>query len=207
MDVGTRSARGRRTSLNKVAEADGTLVKPDTPLEPDDATYLRDAATPGGAMVATTGRSKARLAAAGYVFAYARNATLPARRQTTYQAENSAALGSVVRPTTPRSTADRLRRLIRATGGDYVQWTVNAPTSGTYTLMFRYADGAGAAVRWPSRSTRAPRPAVRARPPTGHLGDADEGLLAERGQRTPSAPPQPARPGRMDQLGVSAGNV
>ncbi|HEX8536585.1 MAG TPA: carbohydrate-binding protein, partial [Cystobacter sp.] len=28
--------------------------------------------------------------------------------------------------------------------GDYLEWTVNAPTAGTYRLVFRYSNGGGA---------------------------------------------------------------
>jgi hypothetical protein len=64
-------------NLQRVAMADGTIVKPDTTIVPTDATYLSDAAGTGGAMVATTTSTHGSLTAA-YVFAYSRSTTADA---------------------------------------------------------------------------------------------------------------------------------
>ena len=64
-------------NLQRVAMADGTIVKPDTPIVPNNATYLSDAAGAGGAMVATTTSTHGSMTA-GYVFAYSRSSTASA---------------------------------------------------------------------------------------------------------------------------------
>ena len=64
-------------NLQRVAMADGTIVKPDTPIVPSNATYLSDAAGTGGAMIATTTSTHGSMTA-GYVFAYSRSSTASA---------------------------------------------------------------------------------------------------------------------------------
>ncbi|WP_194904328.1 carbohydrate-binding protein [Catenulispora rubra] len=132
--IGAESA----ANLNSVAEADGTIVKPDTPIVPDDATYLRDAATPGGTMVATTS-SRHGAMSAGYVFAYARSTAAPSPG-TVYEAENALLSGPVVRADHSGYTGTGFADYQNA-NNDYVQWKINVPTTGTYTLSFRYANG------------------------------------------------------------------
>jgi len=64
-------------NLQRVAMADGTIVKPDTPIVPTNATYLSDAAGTGSAMIATTTSTHGSMTA-GYVFAYSRSSTASA---------------------------------------------------------------------------------------------------------------------------------
>ncbi|GAA4497327.1 hypothetical protein GCM10023191_040640 [Actinoallomurus oryzae] len=136
--VGDPIGKESAANLNKVAEADGTIVKPDTPIVPDDATYVGDAAQPGGAMVATTGSRHGSLSA-GYVFSYARAVPTP-KPDTTYEAEDAKLSGPVVGTDhsgyTGRGFAD-----YQHDSGDYVEWNVDVPSDGTYTLLFRYANG------------------------------------------------------------------
>ncbi|GAA4622693.1 hypothetical protein GCM10023196_015920 [Actinoallomurus vinaceus] len=138
--VGVGDAIGKESAanLNKVAEADGTIVKPDTPIVPDDATYVRDAAAPGSAMVATTGSRHGALQA-GYVFSYARAVPTP-KPDTTYEAEDATLSGPVVATDHAGYTGSGFADY-RHDSGDYVQWDVDVPADGTYTLLFRYANG------------------------------------------------------------------
>ena len=204
--VGDAIGAENAANLNRVAEADGTLVKPDSPLEPDDATYLRDAATPGGAMVATTG-SKHGSMAAGYVFAYARNAAPPAP-QTTYQAENAVLSGPVVATDHTGYTGTGFADF-QHNSGDYVQWTVNAPTAGNYTLMFRYANGGGAG-RPLAVAVDGGAPVTQ---PFAATADWDTWatqtmvVSLTAGSHTVRATATGASGPNLDSLGVSAGNV
>jgi len=125
-------------NLNKVAEADGTIVKPDTPIVPDDATYVGDAAGSGNAMVATTSSRHGSLSA-GYVFSYARTIPTP-KPDTTYEAEDATLSGPVVGTDHPGYTGSGFADY-QHDSGDYVQWNIDAPADGTYTLLFRYANG------------------------------------------------------------------
>jgi hypothetical protein len=75
--VGDEIGQENVGNLKSVAMSDGTLVKPDSPIVPTDATYLSDAARAGGAMVAAT-RSTHGSMTAGYVFAYSRSSTVSA---------------------------------------------------------------------------------------------------------------------------------
>ncbi|MEQ0562368.1 CBM35 domain-containing protein [Amycolatopsis sp. NEAU-NG30] len=122
-------------NLTKVAEADGTIVKPDTPIVPNDATYVRDASGTSGAMVATTS-SRHGAMNAGYVYAYAR----PVTPDTVLEAETATVSGAAVAHTGSGFTGTGYVDYQHNTG-DYIQWNVNAPTSGKYTLFFRYANG------------------------------------------------------------------
>lgn len=134
--VGAESA----ANLNKVAEADGTIVKPDTPIVPDDATYVGDAAGSGNAMVATTGSRHGTLSA-GYVFSYARAIPTP-KPDTTYEAEDATLSGPKVATDHTGYTGSGFADY-QHDSGDYVQWDINVPSDGTYTLLFRYANGGG----------------------------------------------------------------
>ncbi|MCW2864447.1 MAG: Carbohydrate binding family 6 [Actinoallomurus sp.] len=126
------------SNLNKVAEADGTIVKPDTPIVPDDATYVRDAGGSGNAMVATTGSRHGSMPA-GYVFSYARTIPTPTPDQT-YEAEDATLSGPVVGTDHPGYTGHGFADY-QHDAGDYVQWNIDVPSDGTYTLLFRYASG------------------------------------------------------------------
>ncbi|HTS03516.1 MAG TPA: hypothetical protein VMN04_13410, partial [Thermoanaerobaculia bacterium] len=73
--VGVGDALGEivPANLSMAARADGTLVKPDAPLVPTDATILSDARQEAGPLVAATSTEHAG-ARAVYVFAHARGA-------------------------------------------------------------------------------------------------------------------------------------
>ncbi|MCO5968325.1 carbohydrate-binding protein [Actinoallomurus soli] len=136
--VGDPIGKESTDNLNKVAEADGTIVKPDTPIVPDDAMYVRDAADPSGAMVATTGSRHGSLTA-GYVFSYARAIPAP-KPDATYEAEGATLSGPTVATDHAGYTGSGFADY-QHDSGDYVQWDVDVPADGTYTLLFRYANG------------------------------------------------------------------
>ncbi|MBD0739348.1 CBM35 domain-containing protein [Streptomyces sp. CBMA29] len=135
--VGVGDALGKVNAANlaMVARPDGVLVKPDVPIVPSDATYVGDAAGTQPAMIAST-----RVAHVGldyrYVFAYARKTVAP---QQTYQAESATLSGAVVGSDNSGYTGTGYADYVNASG-DYVQWTVQAPAAGSYTLTFRYAN-------------------------------------------------------------------
>jgi hypothetical protein len=138
--VGVGDALGKVNAgnLSKVARPDGVLVKPDVPIVPTDATYTGEAAGYLPAMVAATNVAHVGLNY-GYVFAYARQSPAP---QQTYQAENATLSGATVGTENAGYTGSGYADYQNA-DTDYVQWTVQAPAAGTYTLLFRYANGGG----------------------------------------------------------------
>ncbi|WP_433187946.1 carbohydrate-binding protein [Actinoallomurus sp. CA-150999] len=204
--VGDPIGQESAANLNKVAEADGTIVKPDTPIVPDDATYVRDASGSSGPMVATTGSRHGSLSA-GYVYAYARTVPAP-KPDTTYEAEDATLSGPVVGTDhsgyTGRGFAD-----YQHDSGDYVEWTVNAPSSGTYTLMFRYANGGGA-DRPLAVSVDGGAASTQAFAPSGSWDTwAVQPVVVElsAGRHTVRATTTGANGPNIDNLGVSAGTV
>lgn len=135
--VGVGDALGKIDAANvfKVARPDGVIVKPDVPIVPTDATYVGEGAGTMPAMVASTHVAHVGLTYR-YVFAYARQFAAP---QTLYQAEDATLSGVVVGRDNSGYTGSGFADYQHA-DGDYVQWTVQAPTAGTYTLQFRYAN-------------------------------------------------------------------
>ncbi|MEV7090455.1 CBM35 domain-containing protein [Streptomyces sp. NPDC093085] len=137
--VGVGDALGKVDAANlaKVARPDGVLVKPDIPIVPTDATYLGEAAGKMPPMVATTRAQHASGLRYGYVFAYARKYVEP---ELTYQAEDAVLSGVIVARDNGGYTGSGYVDY-QHDRDDYVEWTVQAPSAGTYTLMFRYANG------------------------------------------------------------------
>ncbi|WP_030898419.1 carbohydrate-binding protein [Streptomyces sp. NRRL F-5126] len=121
--------------LFQVVRPDGIIVKPDVPIVPTDATYVGEAAGRMPAMVASTHVDHSGLTYR-YVFSYARQFTTPG---TTYQAEDATLSGAVVGRDNSGYTGSGFADYQHA-DGDYVEWTVQAPAAGTYTLQFRYAN-------------------------------------------------------------------
>jgi len=125
-------------NLAQVARTDGVIVKPDVPLTPTDSMYVADAAGTDAPAVASTYTDHGLLRGA-YVYAYARHDNWPAP-ETVYQAEDATLSGPTVGTDhsgyTGRGFAD-----FQHDTGDFAEWTVQAPASGTYTLMYRYANG------------------------------------------------------------------
>ncbi|GLY85157.1 CBM35 domain-containing protein [Actinoallomurus iriomotensis] len=206
--VGVGDGVGKESvaNLNKVAEADGTIVKPDTPIVPDDATYVRDAAQPGGAMVATTGSRHGSLSA-GYVFAYARSVPTP-KPDTTYEAEDATLSGPVVNTDhagyTGRGFAD-----YQHDSGDYVQWNVDVPTDGKYTLLFRYANG-GFGPRPLAVSVDGGTASTQPFDTTGDWGTWSAQpvvVTLSAGRHTVRATATGANGPNIDNLGISAGAI
>ncbi|GAB3987434.1 hypothetical protein GCM10029978_106230 [Actinoallomurus acanthiterrae] len=140
------------------------------------------------------------------VYAYAR--TIPAPKpDTTYEAEDATLSGPVVGTDhsgyTGRGFAD-----YQHDSGDYVEWTVDAPSSGTYTLMFRYANGGtgnrplAVAVDGGAASTQAFAPTGgwdtwAVQPVVVELSAGDTVRATTTGAGGPN----------IDNLGVSAGTV
>ncbi|WP_367126039.1 carbohydrate-binding protein [Streptomyces phytohabitans] len=138
--VGDRIGRESAANLRRVALPDGTVVKPDTPLVPDTATYVRDASGGNGPMVATT-RSRHGETTAAYVYAYAR-AVPDTAPDAVYQAEDATLSGPVVAAEHAGHTGSGYADFQHA-DGDHVEWDVEVPADGTYTLLFRYANHSG----------------------------------------------------------------
>ncbi|SEG68503.1 Tat (twin-arginine translocation) pathway signal sequence [Actinacidiphila yanglinensis] len=135
--VGVGDALGKVNAANlfQVARPDGVIVKPDVPIVPTDATYVGEAAGQMPPMVATTRAAHPGLTYA-YVFAYARQVAAP---QQVLQAESATLSGVVVGTDNAGYTGSGFADYQHASG-DFVEWTVQAPAAGTYTLQFRYAN-------------------------------------------------------------------
>lgn len=135
--VGVGDALGKVNAghLFQAARPDGIIVKPDVPIVPTDSTYVGEGAGEMPAMVASTHAAHEGLTYR-YVFAYARRFAAP---QQIYQAENAKLSGVVVGKDNGGYTGTGFADYQHA-AGDYVEWTVDAPATGTYTLQFRYAN-------------------------------------------------------------------
>ncbi|SEN93543.1 CBM35 domain-containing protein [Actinacidiphila rubida] len=133
--VGDKLGKVNAGNLFKVVRPDGIIVKPDVPIVPTDATYVGEAAGRMPAMVASTHAAHVGLTYR-YVFAYARQFAAP---QQIYQAESAKLSGAVVGRDNSGYTGSGFADYQHA-DGDYVEWTVQAPAAGTYTLQFRYAN-------------------------------------------------------------------
>ncbi|QUQ64414.1 carbohydrate-binding protein [Kutzneria sp. CA-103260] len=193
-------------NLHKVAEADGTIVKPDTPIVPDSATYVRDASGEGNAMVATTG-SRHGTMSAGYVFAYQRPNFTP-KPDHIYQAEDATLAGPIVASDNLGHTGTGYADY-QHDSGDYVQWNVTVPTTGTYTLLFRYANG-GTTTRPLAVSLDGTGSATPAFATTGGWSDWSVQpvvITLSAGQHTVRATATGSSGPNIDYLGVSAGTV
>ncbi|MBY8880095.1 CBM35 domain-containing protein [Actinacidiphila acidipaludis] len=121
--------------LFQAVRPDGIIVKPDVPVVPTDATYVGEGAGRMPAMVAATHVAHQGLTYR-YVFAYARQFVTP---QQVYQAESAKLSGAVVNHDQSGYTGSGYADYQHA-DGDFVEWTVQAPAAGTYTLQFRYAN-------------------------------------------------------------------
>ncbi|MEW2518270.1 CBM35 domain-containing protein [Actinacidiphila alni] len=136
--VGVGDALGKVSpgNLFQVVRPDGVIVKPDAPIVPTDATYVGEAAGKMPAMVASTYAVHATGLTYRYVFAYARQFVAP---QQLYQAENATLSGAVAASDESGYSGSGYADYQHA-DGDYVEWTVQAPSAGTYTLQFRYGN-------------------------------------------------------------------
>ncbi|MEV8569079.1 CBM35 domain-containing protein [Streptomyces sp. NPDC051322] len=133
--VGDKLGKVNADHLFQVVRPDGVIVKPDAPVVPTDATYVGEAAGKLPAMVASTHVAHSGLTYR-YVFAYARQFVPP---EQTYQAEEAKLSGVVVGRDNSGYSGNGFADYQHA-DGDYVEWTVQAPAAGTYTLQFRYAN-------------------------------------------------------------------
>ncbi|MFI6099235.1 CBM35 domain-containing protein [Lentzea sp. NPDC051213] len=193
-------------NLVKVARPDGVIVKPDAPLTPTDATYVGEAAGRKPGMVAATYTDHGPRRTA-YVYAYGRDVPIPTP-ETVYQAEDAKVSG----PTFSTEYAGYTGRGyvdFQHDSGDYVEWTVQAPEEGTYTLLFRYANGGGheraGDVAVNGTSTGQPRFAA-----SGGWSDwvAESAVVRLRaGANTVRLSATGSGGGNIDYLGVSAGVV
>jgi hypothetical protein len=203
--VGVGDGLGKVNSANllKAVRPDGVIVKPDVPIVPTDATYVGEAAGNLPAMVAATSVGHVGLKY-GYVFAYARQTPPP---QQTYQAEDATLSGPVVGTDNAGYTGTGYADY-QNTNNDYVQWTVQAATAGTYTLQFRYANG-GTTNR-PLAVTANGSSQTLAFAPTGSWTawavQAATVTLAK-GANTVRATATGSSGGNIDWLGVSQGTV
>ncbi|UWE10599.1 CBM35 domain-containing protein [Actinacidiphila bryophytorum] len=136
--VGVGDALGKVDAghLFQSVRPDGVIVKPDVPMVPTDATYVGEGAGRLPAMVASTHAAHPGLTYR-YVLAYARQ---PAQPQQVYQAEAATLSGVVVGKDNGGYTGTGFADY-QHDAGDYVEWSVQAPAAGTYTLQFRYANG------------------------------------------------------------------
>lgn len=141
--VGVGDAIGQQSAANifQSARPDGVIVKPDVPIVPTDATYLAEAASDASyalpVMIASTYVQHTGLRY-GYVFSYARQTPAP---QQIYQAETATLSGAVVASSNSGYTGTGYADYQNASA-DYVQWSVQVAAAGTYSLLFRYANGA-----------------------------------------------------------------
>lgn len=71
------------------------------------------------------------------------SATTQTSTATTYEAENATIVGAVFANNQPGYTGTGFVDYLNPTG-DYIEWTVNVPAAGNYTLDFRYANGSTA---------------------------------------------------------------
>jgi hypothetical protein len=85
-------------------------------------------------------RAAARRAAACLIEAVEGRALLSAAAPVTYQAEDASLAGAVVANNQPGYTGRGFVDFVNV-GGDFVDFTVNAPEAGDYALDFRYANG------------------------------------------------------------------
>ena len=133
--VGDSLGKVNAGHLFQAVRPDGIIVKPDVPIVPTDSTYVGEGAGTMPAMVASTHAAHPGLTYR-YVFAYARQFAAP---QQIYQAEDAKLSGVVVGKDNGGYTGSGFADYQHA-DGDYVEWTVDAPAAGTYTLQFRYAN-------------------------------------------------------------------
>ncbi|MBO0827749.1 MAG: carbohydrate-binding protein [Streptosporangiales bacterium] len=204
--VGDAVGAESRTNLLQVARPDGVIVKPDVPLVPTDATYVAQASGKQPAMVAAT-HSDHGSVRDGYVYAYARNIDLPTP-DTIYQAEDAQLNGPVVGSDhtgyTGRGFAD-----YQHDSGDSVTWNVQAPSDGTYTLLFRYANG-GTGNRPLDVAVNGSDAGAQPFEPTGSWDSwLDQTVTVDlhAGSNTVKATATGASGGNIDYLGVSKGVV
>jgi len=133
--VGDSLGKVNAGHLFQAVRPDGIIVKPDVPIVPTDSTYVGEGAGTMPAMVASTHAAHPGLTYR-YVFAYARQFAAP---QQIYQAEDAKLSGVVVGKDNGGYTGSGFADYQHA-DGDYVEWTVDVPAAGTYTLQFRYAN-------------------------------------------------------------------
>ncbi|MBB4689433.1 CBM35 domain-containing protein [Amycolatopsis jiangsuensis] len=139
--VGDKIGEENADNLHRVAMADGAIVKPDTPLVADTASYVRDAGGKQAPMVATTASRHGPMTA-GYVYEYARNSP-DSEPDKVYEAENAKLTGAVAAKDHKGYTGSGFADF-QHTDGDSVEWTVDVPKDGTYTLQFRFANSTAA---------------------------------------------------------------
>ncbi|WP_037569904.1 carbohydrate-binding protein [Phaeacidiphilus oryzae] len=207
--VGVGDALGKVDAghLFQAVRSDGVIVKPDVPIVPTDATYIAEAGAAAGSpppMVAATHVAHEGLTYR-YVFAYARSFATP---QQLYQAEDARLSGAVVGTGEAGYTGSGYADY-QHDSGDYVEWTVEAPAAGTYTLQFRYAN-ASFTDRPLAVSVNGGEARTLSFPSTGWWTTwSVVGLTAEltAGANTVRATATGAGGGNIDWLGVTRGSV
>lgn len=205
--VGDAIGAENKANLMQVARPDGVLVKPDVPLTPTDATYVGEAAGQNPAMVAATHTDHETVRDA-YVYAYARNTPTLFKPDAVYQAEDATLSGPVVATDHTGYTGTGFADY-QHNSGDYVQWNVQAPADGTYTLAFRYANG-GTANRPLDVAVNGTSVGSQPFAPTTSWDDWGYQAVVvnlHAGTNTVRATATGASGGNVDYLGVSAGVV
>ncbi|MFI1092569.1 CBM35 domain-containing protein [Streptomyces sp. NPDC020917] len=203
--VGVGDALGKVNAghLFQAVRPDGIIVKPDVPIVPTDSTYVGEGAGTMPAMVASTHAAHPGLTYR-YVFAYARQFAAP---QQIYQAEDAALSGAVVGTGQSGFTGTGYADYQNA-DGDYVEWTVDAPAAGTYTLQFRYANAS--ADRPLAISVNGGAPSSLSFPSTGswtNWSQTGVPVILEAGANTVRATATGASGSNIDWLGVTQGTV
>ncbi|MFB7225885.1 carbohydrate-binding protein [Streptomyces sp. NPDC056227] len=204
--VGVGDALGKVNAGNlfQAVRPDGIIVKPDVPIVPTDATYVGQGAGKLSAMVASTHVAHATGLTYRYVFAYARQLAVP---QEIYQAENATLSGPIVGTGNSGYTGTGFADYQHA-DGDYVEWTVQAPAAGTYTLQFRYANGS--ADRPLGISVNGGNTGNLSFPSTGSWNNWSQARLTttlHAGTNTVRATAVGANGANIDWLGVTQGEV
>lgn len=204
--VGVGDPIGQQSEKNimQVVRPDGIIVKPDVPIVPIDDTYITEATGTTPPMVASAYTDHGGLRSA-YVFAYARQIPPP---QQIYQAEDATLSGPLTLNTNPGYTGTGYADYQNASN-DYVQWTVQVPAAGTFTLLFRYANG-GSGNRPLAITINGTDVGTLPFAPSGGWSDwVFQGMVVQlvAGQNTIRATATGQSGGNVDYLGISAGQA
>jgi hypothetical protein len=204
--VGDPLGKESATNLKQVARPDGVIVKPDAPAVPTDQTYIAEADGTDPPMVAATYSDHGALRDA-YVFAYARGYDTPTP-DTVYQAEDATLHGAVASHDNGGYTGSGYADYQNASG-DYVEWNAQVPTSGTHTLLFRYANGGSTNRPLDVTANGAHVATLNFAPTGGWTRWRDEAVTLQlpAGTSTVRATDTGSSGANIDYLGVSAGTV
>lgn len=204
--VGDPIGQESRSNLMQVVRPDGVIVKPDVPIVPADQTYLAEAASTTGTppMIASAYTDHDGLRSA-YVFAYARQVPPP---QQIYLAQDATLSGPLLLNANPGYIGAGYADYQNAYN-DYVQWTVQEPSAGTYTLLFCYANGGSGNRPLAITVNGADVGTVPFAPTAGWSDWVFQGMVVQldAGQNTIRATATGQSGGNVNYLGISPGQA